>query len=267
MNGEADVKTVEAPATGSLADQVADLISDDVVDFPVDEPIVESSQETPPAGETPSGDSESDGENTGEPVVPVAVVEQPSGELSEIDALKGQIASLTKLVNDLSGAAVVQPTKTEPELNLTDLIESVDFDEIMESKEKFMEFFTTALKTVQKTTTDYVSGVVPDVVVRQTSMQEVAKSFYDANPELVPVKQYVATIATNIAKENPDWQVQQVLEEAAKVSKMALNIQPATPANSRTSKPPTLPGGNRSVRTPQVSKDKLQSEIDDLITD
>lgn len=267
MASETNVKTVEAPATGSLADEVAEFLSDETIAVGVEEPIVESSQETKPDVEVPVEDSEPEGKVEGEPVVEGTVVEPVVEAVSEIDALKGQIDALTKLVNDLSGKDVVEPPKTGPELDLDSLIDSVDFDEIMESKEKFMEFFTTALKTVQKSTTDYVSGVVPDVITRQTSMQEVAKAFYDANPELVPVKQYVATIANGIAKENPEWQVQQVLEEAAKVSKMALNIQTVVQPQVKSTKSPTLPGGNRSVRTPPVAKGALQSEIDDLIDD
>jgi len=209
------------------------------------------------------------------PVEPTVstVVEPPS----EIDALKAQVASMTTLINQLSSgqpttpAPVATPVVVEPPaLGIKELMEAVDFDQVMESKEAFVNFMTSVLEAVSKNTLGRVNEVVPEVITRQSAMEKVRTEFYSAYPELEVVQPYVAQVANGIGAANPTWTVPQVLAEAAKVAKAALNIPDrvvTTPAASTSTGAPILPGGSTAVRKPAPKGSKLQADIDELLSD
>ena len=228
----------------------------------VEEP---ASQE--PIGEAPIGDGVTvDGEGE------VVKKEEPedltplSAPTDEISELKAQIEALKGVVTQLSSPKESEKKSPELSMDLDSLIEKVDFDEIMESREKFMEFFKAAFQIAAQSTSGFVQSVVPDVVTRQVTMQEVRESFYRENSDLNAVRPYVATTASNVAAANPKWGVAEVLTEAAKVARESLGITKVASKVESREKPPVLPG-SKGVRTPAPQKSKLQSEIDELLED
>ena len=293
---------VEAPATGNMdstglgnSEVIADLFSDAVVDNTDTPSTIESdkpSDEVKPADVTPSGKEPVEPTKaevvvppTGEVVTPSVTPTAPTTttpELSEVEALKKQIETLTTLVDTMSGTAKVAPTTTEtpavevkiPELE--DLFKDMDFDSVMESKENFVKFFKDAMAVVKEQTKQETLVNIPNVVgsfvQRQASIRDVATEFYGKYPELKRVKQYVAHVANTVSAEQPEWNISQVLEEAAKRTKETLNLQAIVEDkgkdDSSTSKPkPSLPGGTQSSKTPKAPSNGFQDEINDLITD
>lgn len=258
--------------TTSQESQILDLI-DDSIDTTATEPT-----ETPETKSTEvSGETESTKSiETSEPTEPTSTEPTPSPPLveesPEVTTLKSQIAALTEQINKLSSSQSTPEPVKELDLGLQELIEKMDFDQIMDSKEAFTNFFTAALKAVSQATLGQAQEVVPQVISRQRSMEQVREDFYKSNPELNVVRPYVAQVANTIATAHPDWKVEQVLAEAAKISKTSLGITsvvvpPTSTAKTKDSKTPTLPGGSGGTRKPAVQGSKMQSQIDELLDD
>lgn len=264
MANEANLESVDAAATGTLIDEINELLDSPVGG--VDEPPTSDE----PSLEAPLGDGVVEGTDEVEVKKDEGIVEDltPLAQSpSEIDDLKAQIEALKGVVTQLSTPKEGEKKSPELAMDLDSLINGVDFDEIMESREKFMEFFKNAFQIAAQSTTGYVQSVVPDVVTRQVSMAEVRESFYRDNQDLNAVRPYVAMVASNVASANPEMGVAEVLAKAAEVARESLGISKVAPTETRpTQKAPALPGA-RGVRTAPQQKSKLQSEIDDLLED
>ena len=262
MANEPDVQSVDAAATGTLEAEINELL-----DFPSTGEVEEPSNTGDESAEAPiedgvTGEGVSEGV-VGESVDATPVVEAPSDELS---MLKAQIEALKGVVTQLS---TPKEEKRAPELapDLDTLIAGVDFDEIMESREKFMGFIKDAFQIMTQSTTGYVQSVVPDVVTRQVSMAEVRENFYRENSDLNAVRPYVAMVASNVAQANPEWGVAEVLTKAAEVARESLGISKVAPQVPHAEKKsPALPGA-RGVRQQATQKSDLQKQIDELLED
>ena len=262
MANEPDVQSVDAAATGTLEDQINELL-----DLPLSDGEVEELPGDEPSVKAPIEDGVSEGEGTeevvGDPIVETPPVETPSDELS---LLKAQIEALKGVVTQLS---TPKEEKRAPELapDLDTLMAGVDFDEIMESREKFMGFIKDAFQIMTQSTTGYVQSVVPDVVTRQVTMQEVRENFYRENSDLNAVRPYVAMVASNVAQANPEMGVAEVLTKAAEVARESLGISKMAPQVPPVEKKsPALPGA-RGVRQQATQKSDLQKQIDELLED
>ncbi len=265
----------------SSPEQIAEFLSDESVENEeVAEPSTESVEEkasaeepTEKVVETASEEEKEVVDKTKtEPESEVSIDEVP---IDEVTKLKTQIESLQVLVDKLAGPPAVKteeppvPTKIK---ELAELLEEVDFDSVMESKENFSKFFLTAMQAVQEQTAQKILSSIPNIVgshvQRQTTLRDVATEFYTRYPELKRVKRYVGTVANEIYAANPEMTLGQVMEEAAKVAKETLNIQAVveTREKEKASKP-ALPGSGGGARSPQKATSKLQSEIDSLLSD
>ena len=255
------------PSTIESADKPSDAAPATDVTPSGKEPVESTTATEPPATTVPEGAT---------PTAPTTT----TPELSEVEALKKQIETLTTLVDTMSGTAKVAPTTTEtpavevkiPELE--DLFKDMDFDSVMESKENFVKFFKDAMAVVKEQTKQETLVNIPNVVgsfvQRQASIRDVATEFYGKYPELKRVKQYVAHVANTVSAEQPEWNISQVLEEAAKRTKETLNLQAVVEEKEKVdaAKPkPSLPGGTQSSKTPKAPSNGFQDEINDLITD
>jgi hypothetical protein len=242
-----------------------------------------TSEVTPPA---PVADVKPTGEEpakeTSGEVVPATPEVIPPVAVDEVTALKTQVTTLTELVDKLSGpkestpTAPVAETTTAPikVVGLEDIFKDLDFDAVMESKENFMKFMIDTMTVVKEQTKQETLTAIPNVVgsfvQRQAGLRDVAMEFYSKYPELKRVKQYVGHVANEVHAEHPDWNISQVVEEAAKRTKETLNIQAAVEEGEKkeTVKPkPSLPGGSTGARTPKAPSTGFQDEINDLITD
>jgi len=271
MENESTDRGVDAAATSTLVDEINELM-----DSPLEGEVGPSTNDDL-TGEAPSGDGVTDGEiavegdvgkvseiGSADTKLPDQVL-QDAQVPNELDTLKAQIESLKGLVTQLASPKEGARKSPELSLNLDDLISGVDFDDIMESKEKFMEFIKQAFQISTQSTTGYVQNFVPDVVTRHVSMQEVRENFYSANTDLNAVRPYVAMVASNVAQANPEWGVAEVLVKAAEVARESLGISKTQPSVDKSKgKPPVLPGA-RGVRQATSQKSDLQQEIDELL--
>ena len=100
------------------------------------------------------------------------------------------------------------------------------------------------------------------------SMKEVVTNFYVENSDLEPMKQTVAAIATEIAKEHPEYAMEQLLNESAIRTRQVLKInQPKHTGAVVKEKAPAFVGQRRSpTRGPGVELTGLDAEIMDLIS-
>jgi hypothetical protein len=217
-------------------------------------------------------------------VVPIAsevpkTLESASVTKTEIEFLKEQNEKLTKLFAE-SIASKTESSKITPDIEelptVDKLLEGVDFDDIMSSKENFSKFLVGLLNSSRQETLKTIQSIIPDAIGAQVdsqmSMKEIANNFYSTHKELSAVKPYVATIANTVAKEHPDWKVGQVLEESAKIARENLGISHInvsdipTPSSTKIKNKPSLPGGTQVTSRPSGGK-KESDAIMDLIED
>ena len=266
MADEVVDQSVEAAATDTLADEIADMMDVDGSNS-IEEIEEPSSQEVPP--ETNDTTVESSAEDTQEEVVkiPESTENVESSDPSELELLKSQVESLKGIISQLSGPKESDQPKAELKPDLDSLLEKVDFDGIMECKEQLVGFIKDLVTSVAQNTQAYVQGFVPQTITSHMSMQQVKEQFYQDNPELDPVRPYVANIASTVAAEQPEWGLQEVLTESAKRAKAALNIREVSKTVKEDKGPaPTLPG-SKGGRKPTPQKTALQNELDEFMED
>lgn len=257
-------QSVEAAATDTLANEIADMM-DVEVEVPVKEDPIQQEEVTSESDDTPV-EASAEGEEVAEEVVSTPESTE-NVDLSELEMLKSQVESLKGIISQLSGSKESDQPKAELKPDLDSLLEKVDFDGIMESKEQFVGFIKDLVTSVAQNTQAYVQGVVPQTITSHMSMQQVREQFYQDNPELDPVRPYVANIASTIAAEQPEWGLQEVLTEAAKRAKAALNIREVSATVKDKGPSPTLPGSKGGGRKPAPQKTALQNELDEFMED
>jgi len=300
-----DDTTVGSPLP-TMEDEISDLLDVTEVVEPVgDAPSgEEGSVPEAPSGDNPSGESvtptpevtpsEAD-PGVGEIPSPAGeVVPTPSATLTgdgELVALKAQIATLQSLVEKLSSGVAPTPTVTTPptvpipasaavavatpDAILEDFLSKIDYDKTMETKESFIDFMKQFAGAIRNSTSEHVLTAVPNVVGsyvnRQSAMRDIAKQFYGEHPNLKPVKVFVGNVANEVAAEHPEWNVVQVLSEAATRAYTTLGIAKEVKKQEQAdaAKPtkPSLPGGSQSVKSKPAPSGGLIDEINDLISD
>lgn len=266
MADEVVDQSVEAAATDTLANEIADMMDAEIetsiekIEKPIQHEQEKVSPETDDTAIEPSAD-----------VIQEEVVDTPKStenvDPSELELLKSQVESLKGIISQLSGPKESNTPQAELKPDLESLLEKVDFDGIMESKEQFVGFIKDLVTSVAQNTQSYVQGYVPQTITSHMSMQQLREQFYMDNPELNPVRPYVANIASTVAVEQPELGLQEVLAEAAKRAKAALNIREvAQPVKGDKGPAPTLPG-SKGGRKPTPQKTALQSELDEFMED
>jgi hypothetical protein len=185
---------------------------------------------------------------------------------------------LLKLVGDISSkdvpGVVTNPIVTEGIKSVEEVLTSLDYDEVMESKEGFFNFikeFASAVRAeAVKEIRGVLPGIVPEIVTHQMTYKEMHDQFYDTHKELASVKGYVAQLAKEYSAANPDKSVGEILSEVAKTARinLGLPLEPAVPppASGERGKP-TFPGGTQSSRSNAPRRGAEESEINELISD
>lgn len=294
---DSDDNSIMSPVDSEIAEDVSELLDDGIETVEDNGESEEESEteepepEVKPKGEEPAeGEEEEEFEETDEAEIEEEVEDGKvdEEEPSELEQAQAQIDKLTELVEKLSGGEVVvekskakeeekvetpepKPVTPEAPQELKDVLEGLDFNAAMETKEGFLTFFVKAMTAVQEQTKQQVLSSIPNVVggyvQRQAVMRDVASEFYKTHPELKRVKRYVGKVANEISANDPSLGIAEVLEKAAEVAKETLNIKSTVESNDRKKKvKPTLPG-SKSVKQPKKPVSGLQNDIDDLLND
>lgn len=205
--------------------------------------------------ETPAGEETEEVEETEE------------AEEEEVD----QNAALLQQLNDLA----VSKLKAEDELakaikppTFEELFKDFDVDEVMATSENFKDFLTKFATSVQQQAITGVLQSIPEIMTshmtRQQALTKIRDDFYSKHKELEPVKQFVAYATTQVASENPDWKLEQVLEEAAKRAYTTLGIKKQVAQSGKKKTKPAFVKAPTASRKPKAKITPLQKELDDL---
>lgn len=277
----------EAPTYEGFDDELNDLLDDNEVVEKSEDPSEPEGEETPKDDPNDPDEStvveedvkeEKPEEIKAEPepepeVKPDPVVPQ---EKNELELLREQVSTLSELVKsfkkDESSATVeTKPAVKTPEEEVKELFESLDLDEVMDSRDKFAEFMLKFASVISKGTLNNVQSMKHAEVY-----QSVHDKFYERHKPLSHIKQYVGQVAEQVYAENPNRPLDEVLEETADKVYKTLGIKreeeastpPETPAAPTPPKPPkpSLPG-SKSTRVGTPKTTGLIDEIEELIND
>ena len=157
-------------------------------------------------------------------------------------------------------------------------------EEAMEDPDKLTQLFNAALNQAyskaieqaiplaQERTMLSVPQVTAQYIKRHNAMKALVDDFYGKNPDLKVVQRSVGMIANEVHSEHPDWQVQQVFDEAATRTRNALGlkapVQGAKPAQGvkPTDNPAFANPSQSRARGGQKKLTGIAKEIDDLIS-
>jgi hypothetical protein len=264
---------------GSVED-IAAQVSEFFSDAPAAEEVVQSEEEAP-ADENQDAPTESEGAEPPaeapaeeQPIAaPAEGVEQvadpaaPTAEVSEIEALKQQMAEMqaayTQLLVKQMAPAVETPAAPAATQQPPQDIKFFETDDAHTEAIQSVDSMNKALNKVMQVTleTAYrnVMPVVNKVVSESLEVHSRARSFYDDNPDLaasVDLKNAVAAVADEVQRLNPTLPLDQILQETGKIVRQRLKMPkpsalPATQANNTLGvKVPAVPAAQRPAARP-----------------
>jgi hypothetical protein len=172
------------------------------------------------------------------------------------------------------------PPRQEPEKVSEQVAEAIynylegqDIDEVFSTAEGINKLLNAvAIRTEERATLRAqeaimrnLAGVMTTHIKQQLEIREMANDWFNANPDMNHCRELVASLSSDIARENPQLQVIQVLNESAKrirtMMRVRQNNQPKTQA-----KKPAFVGAQRGggrIKVPELSgRDK---DIADLL--
>ena len=167
-----------------------------------------------------------------EVVEEVAEEAAPAEEVDEVSALRGTIDDL--LARKVEEEAKPSEVKMEP-IDVSrdeDFIGDVPLDELLESKDKLNALMNKVYKSGRdhgaRISKEEILKSIPDVVrnnvIVMSNIRSMADKFYQANPDLEPYKQSVASISMTLSAKNPDWEVDKLLTEVAGETRKRLGM-------------------------------------------
>jgi len=171
------------------------------------------------------------------------------------------------------------PTPTRPATVETpaegfDFLDGATIDVLIDEPEKLNEalnkVYHTALMEAERRVFERVLTSIPDIIVghlnRQTTIQGIVKNFYDQNKDLVNVKRTVAAVSNDVHAEHPDWEVPNVLEEAAKRVREMLGLRGSAQTSKTSAEESPAFAKSSGAKPPRSKKTStLQDEIDELL--
>jgi len=239
----------------------------------IEEESVESEEEESKEAEEDSKEPEETEEEESE--------ESESSELSSdqttIQTLQEQNKKLMALMENLTKKEDPQeepetPTSTDPFDSdmLDNMAETLNWDK--DEKGAFKTFFKQYTESIVSNTLKKAQEMTPKVVdeslSRQQKVASVQKDFYSRHPALENVKAYVGQVASQLAKENKNATLNQVLDEAAKRSYKAFGLKENNSgkqgSKAEKSKSPAFPK-SKGARKKTPKKTALQSDLDAML--
>lgn len=154
------------------------------------------------------------------------------------------------------------------------ILGDLDIDDVTSDPKLFMQVIQNALTVGRDMTYEHVMKAIPNMVIQQTKgyqdLMSMQRRFYKKNKDLRSFKNIVANAANEVHSEHPDWEVEKVLEEAAKVARKTIGIttKKSKLENPPSNKPKQKPAfaktpSSKKPKAQQVSK--LQKDINDTL--
>jgi len=230
-------------------------------------------------------------EETAEEEGEEVVEDAEGGEEDEATALRNQINAMSSLLLkhgiSLPGdGGVVEPIKETPKAaqptpqpppqpqqmsleELRILADGIDFDDMMENKETFEKGMRQMLANFATLQEQRFTRAIPTIVATQVSqlntLHRAVDEFYTKNPDLAMVRPTVGMIANQIVAEHPEFNLEQVMEEAATRTRKALRLPGLSRASKKKVITPSFAKAKGTNRKPKPKISKLQQEIDELL--
>ena len=214
-----------------------------------------------------------------QPVVEPPVVEEPD-LAAENNRLRQMLNDIAKRVREPAATPPVAPAPGEetpavvkPEVLavIADYITDEEADQFIDQpKQVMMKVLDRFAKVMQENTLRNLPNIVGDIAQRHITMYEKVQTFYRDNKDLEEFRDFCGLVGTQIEVEHPDWSVDQIYSETAKVARARLGLRQAmqeTEAPQGTVVPTKtgLPSGHRASRKPsggpQLSPDQ-QAMVD-----
>jgi len=195
----------------------------------------------------------------------------------EVDATEdGQKDRMLSIIENMQNDHKKETKKVDesrPDIYASDAFKNVlnvlDMDE--DEGKVFVAFMQqlqndTQQKAVQQAMID-TPEVVNKYVNRNAVLTNMRKKFYEDNPQLEAVSSYVSAIANDISAKDAGMAMEDVLKEAATKAYKALNIKKEIVKDMKKSggRKPAFAKGTKGSRKKTPKKNKLQSDINDLL--
>ena len=182
-----------------------------------------------------------------------------------------------KLIEMLQNTTTPKKEEKAPEPEI-DLFSGDSFTKLTEELElnegasllfaNFMkQYGAQVAKSAVKDAMDQTSSVVDNQITSANNARDMKKNFYSTHPALEAVQGYVAQIANTVAHENPNYTVDQVLEESANRSYSSLGINKDTIGKQEKPGKGKKPAFAKTpkARKPAPKRTKLDKELNAMI--
>ena len=252
---------------------------------PAEEPVVEEEVTSPAEGteeevlaeiEEPTEAAQAEVEPS--PVIPESdsnvVIEQLRGQIEQLSAVVAQNQAQTQAQNQTQQPEFQHLQFVKDDEHLSNLLSDPNslntvLNQIYESAvSKTREFYLTEVPTL-----------VQAPIQQQLEMQEIRQDFYKRNPDLTGIKQFVGTVANEIASASPELNFAQVVEKTegevrTRLKMAAPTAEAATPnasakktttQRSTRSKRPAFAGAKGSRQPAQAELTELEKDLNDVL--
>jgi hypothetical protein len=215
-----------------------------------------------PTPEPINTDEVDDGEEKDPPADPPVPAKQ-----DEIAELKTQIAQLTNLITN-GDKAKSGNDKGQPAPEPQALISQEEFAVAITDVNKFNEVLNRVYDRARQDAIRDVPAVVEATARRQAEYTTASNRFYQDNPDLAEYPAAVAMVANQVAAEQPDLDVQGVLNETAKRAREVLKIGAQAQKREEERESPAFPApkgsSTRSGRSADT-RSAQQKELDAML--
>lgn len=242
---------------------------------PVEAENAEPEEEVTPVEEPEPEKAEPEKESEVQAEADGAKDAEPDGEVevSEIDELRKQNELLQQRLNEAYVQRETPPAQQSPvEDKKPDYFEGWKYEDIIDNEDAFKKFLGEFAEKIRGYTEETLSRKLPSQVSQissdQYALQKRVENFYEQHQALDRVRPFVAQITGQVAKENPSWNIDKVLEETAKRSYEALGLNKEVKKDVKQVKKPafasTKKAGPRG-QDPEPQLSDQEKEILDLI--
>lgn len=221
-------------------------------------------------------DSESGGEEGGEEPEGLDETSRINTLLAEIDRLSGLVKPVEvvpKKIEEAPKTKTVVEESSDAEVEI-DFVGDLDMDDVASDSSILNKILNKVMKqgidVGKKFNQDYLGTSMPQVIADQVSRysqnQSMIDQFYRDNVELVNVKQAVKACAMQVANDNPDKGLEDILKMAAENTRKTLGIKKTVSSNESSSNPTgaAFAAQKGGQRKPSKKLSKLQQELDEL---
>lgn len=290
-----DKHEVEENGTEVQPDEIGEMIDEmvrSVEEREVDQ--IENPPETPPEPSEPEVDEIEEPveepeevpepEPDPEPTVAEEEPSKPAVDEDEVTRMKREIQELRASLNEAMAPKPQEPPTEEPvetpaapaaapAQQKLKYFTVDDVDEIVGDTEKFNEMLTTVQDRMFQSVVSNIIPIVRMSVQQSQGVAEAAKKFYRDNSDLAEFRPAVAAKITEVHSENPQWTLQQIMDEAGKRTRAALKLGSPNPAQESQPTPAPKkkasglpPGRNRGRRNqPADNRTDLERDIDEML--